>query len=243
MIQPYRVVGESAAEGPLVVTCEHASNAVPPPLTTTERDRKWLAQHWGWDLGAAVVAERLVQTSGSIGVLCGFSRLVCDVNRVVGHPTWIRQEIDGEPLSFNAGLTPEETERRRRELFDPYHRAIDRVLGERRARPGFQYLLSVHSFTPVLDRQHRTMELGVLFDIHEGPARRFHDALAAQGFKAALNEPYSGLDDVIASAAGHGQRHDVTYLELEIRQDLLDSQAAATGVADRVWAALQELLV
>ena len=41
--------------GPLVLSCEHASARIPPPLTTTASDREWLGTHWALDIGARAV--------------------------------------------------------------------------------------------------------------------------------------------------------------------------------------------
>jgi predicted N-formylglutamate amidohydrolase len=39
----------------------------------------------------------------------------------------------------------------------------------------------------------------------------------------------------------HGRRHSIEYIELEIRQDLIDAPARAAAVAERIAAALREI--
>jgi predicted N-formylglutamate amidohydrolase len=82
------------------------------------------------------------------------------------------------------------------------------------------------------------MEVGVLFDAHCGHARRLEQGLAKQGFETALNAPYSGRDGLIYSALRHGTAHDIVYLELEVRQDLIDTPARALATGRRIAQAL-----
>ena len=74
-------------------------------------------------------------------------------------------------------------------------------------------------------------------------AERFAVHLRDQGFITALNEPYSGKDGQIFSAQHHGHRHGVIYLELEIRQDLIDTPDKVTDVSSRLCDALTELQI
>ena len=236
----FEIHGEGRT-GPMVITCEHASNALPPPLSASASDRAWLETHWGHDIGAASVARRLADRSGSVAVLATFSRLVCDPNRDPGNPTWIRTEIEGQPLSFNQGLDAAERTRREQLYQRPYHAAIDGLLRARTPAGGDVLLFSVHSFTPEYQGEDRSMELGLLFDRYAPIAARFEGYLRDEGFATALNAPYSGMDGMIFAAQRHGVEHNVVYLELEIRQDLLVDESSALAVADRIGRALDRL--
>ncbi len=59
-----------------------------------------------------------------------------------------------------------------------------------------------------------------------------------EGFAVELNAPYSGFDGLIYSARRHGLEHGIEYLELEVRQDLIDTPAAAERVGLRIARAL-----
>lgn len=227
----------------MLVTCEHASAAVPPPLSPSADDAPWLETHWAYDIGAASVARRLADLAGSVAVLARFSRLVCDANRDVGDPTWIRASVDGHALSFNHAIDEAERERRHSCYHAPYHAEIDRLLRERTPSGADVLLLSIHSFTPVYEGEDRSMEVGVLFDRHAPIAERLEVELRREGFATALNAPYSGMDGLIFAAQRHGVAHNVVYLELEVRQDLIADHAAAVATADRIAAALDRLRV
>ena len=124
-------------------------------------------------------------------------------------------------------------ERRQQRYFDPYHEAIDRTIRARTALGTPVRLCSIHSFTPLYLGQSRPMEVGVLFDVYHELAWRLEGALAEQGFAAVLNAPYSGLDGLIYSAQRHGRSHGLAYLEMEVRQDLIDTPVKAQEVASR----------
>ena len=232
--------GDIADRGPLVVTCEHASNRVPPPLRASEADRPWLETHCGWDIGAVHVARYVVAATRSAGVLAGVTRLVCDVNRDWVSERCILSEVEGHRLTFNGDLDAAELARRKARYYDGYHDAADALVRARAAAGGPFGLLAVHSFTPVLGDEVREMEVGVLFDVHEVLARRLRDAIDAEGFVTALNAPYSGrVGDLILSATRHGGGHGLGYVELEIRQDLIGTPYRAREVGERLVRALE----
>jgi predicted N-formylglutamate amidohydrolase len=236
---PYEIVGDPQAGGPFLFTCEHATRLL-PEWDPEPTDVALLEDHWGWDIGAADLTRALAERTGSCAVLSRFSRLVCDPNRWPEEPSFVVEEIDGVALSFNRDVDAAERSRRRRLYFDPFHDAIDRTIRARVALGAPVRLCSVHSFTPLYLGRSRPMEVGVLFDVHHELAWRLEGALAEQGFESALNAPYSALDGLIYSAQRHGRTHDLPYLELEVRQDLIDSGEKARAVAARLAAALRE---
>jgi predicted N-formylglutamate amidohydrolase len=223
------------ARGPLVLCCEHASSRLPAPLRASTADQRWLGTHWGVDIGAAEVTRAIAERCSSPALLSRVSRLVCDANRDPTDPTWIRTEVEGQPIRFNQGLSTAERERRLRLYHQPYHAALSALAG---SRPGAALLLSVHSFTPNYMGQVREVEVGVLYDEHEELAHKLLGRIAAQGWRCALNEPWSGKDGLIHSPQQHGRAAGLPYLELELRQDLIRSDRLAQAVARRVWSSI-----
>jgi predicted N-formylglutamate amidohydrolase len=217
--------------GPLVLTCEHASRLVPPPLRTTAQDRAWLDTHWGWDIGAADVTRRLAERLDAPAVLGTVSRLLLDLNRDPDDPTLIRRHVEGVGLSFNDTV---DVDARLARWHGPFHAAVDAACARRKARGSPVLLFSVHSFTPDYMGSVRTLEMGVLFNDHEDLAVGLADDLSARGWRTGLNEPWSGRAGLIYSAERHGRTHGLPYLELEVRQDLIADPDAAEAVADRL---------
>jgi predicted N-formylglutamate amidohydrolase len=227
-----------AGAGPLVLTCEHASADLPPPLRGSAQDRAWLRTHWGVDIGAADVTRALSAALDAPAVLGVASRLVLDLNRAPDDPTLVLPAVEGVPLGFNAGVDAAARADRIARLHAPYHRAVDETLRARLASPEPVLLFSVHSFTPDYMGSIREVEMGVLFDRHEDLARVLAAELAAGGWDTRLNEPWSGLAGLIYAANRHGVATGCPYLELEIRQDLIDTPEKAEAVAHRLIAPL-----
>lgn len=222
--------------GPFVFTCEHASNRL-VGVQPTEGDRALLDDHWGWDLGAADVVRAMATAHDCPAVLSRFTRLLIDPNRDLFEESLIPTETHDGPISFNQDLDDDARQGRIDALWSGYHGAVDDVVSARLQR-GPARLVSVHSFTPVWLGHQRPMEVGVLFDEYHEHAMQLASALGEQGFAVSLNEPYTGKSGLIYSIARHGRRHDVPFMELEIRNDLLDAPDKVADVAARVWRAL-----
>lgn len=205
----------------MVLTCEHASMALPFGWTWPDDDRWVVGTHWSYDPGVASVVRALASHNGWGAVLAGFSRLVVDPNRDLDSATLFRLEAEGRPLALNAELDDRRRAERIETLYRPYHQRVHEAV---RDEPGAT-VLSMHSFTPVYEGQPRSMEIGVLFDVDEGPARALASTLEAAGYNIALNEPYSGREGLMYAAQAPATRLGRRALELELRQDLLEDAA------------------
>lgn len=209
------VLAERDADAPLVLTCEHASEAMPDGWRWHAEDLHLRGTHWAFDPGAADLTRELAAATGAGAVLASFTRLLVDPNRPLDSDTLIRLEAEGRPVALNRHV--DEGERGRRLSFwQAYHDAADRLFASSRA----PLALSVHTFTPVYEGQRRRVEVGVLFDREERLAEALRARLDAAGFDARLNEPYSGKEGLIHSVSSHASDHGRRALELELRQDL-----------------------
>lgn len=240
----YKILGTAERQGPFLFTCEHASRALPSGVAVSATDEKRLAEHWGWDIGALGVTEKLVEELGGQAIAAGFSRLWIDLNRDVGSESLVVGSVEGDALSFNASVSSQDRAERIRDYFEPYHAAVAQLGRERCALQGPLEILSIHSFTQHYQGQTRAMEVGVLFNEHDERAALLGAAFGAEGFRVALNEPYSGKppERLIYAAQRHGEAMGIPYLELEIRQDLIDSPAKAERVGARVARALADYI-
>ena len=236
---PFEVIGGADAELPLVMTCEHAASDL-PEWSAQDKDQALLGDHWGWDPGAAQLTRALYDEIGGVAVLSRFSRLVCDPNRDPADPTFIVEKIGDHALSWNQDLDERERERRRVHYHEPYHAAIDQVLKNRMAHKRPTRLLSIHSFTPVYRGERRSVEIGVLFDDHEQHAGALLEGLSRTGLRVLPNEPYSGYAGLIHAARRHGRQHDIVYLELEIRQDLIATSDQIAQLSRLIGPAIAE---
>jgi len=208
-------VAEREPAAPLVLTCEHGSEALPLGFALEGGDAWLRGTHWAFDLGAAELTRELAERLGAGAVVAGFSRLVVDPNRPLDSDTLVRDVAEGRTIAMNDDVDAGSLERRLA-LWRAYHVALDRLFLASRA----PLALSVHSFTPVYEGAVREVEVGVLFDREEALAAELCARFREAGFEARLNEPYSGKLGLIYSVSAHAAVSGRRALELELRQDL-----------------------
>jgi predicted N-formylglutamate amidohydrolase len=241
---PFEIV-HPARRAPLLLICDHASRAVPRALGQLGLEEALLMRHIGWDIGAAEVTRRLSALLDAPAVLCGYSRLVIDCNRGLGDPTSIPEISDGVAVPGNLGLTPAARVARVDGIFRPYHAAIAGELAAFAASGVAPVVLSIHSFTPVMDGFARPWHVGVLWDKDPRVPVPLMAELAAADPRRSVgdNQPYSERE----APAGYSMRtHAVPaglpHAGIEIRQDLIDTAAGAVVWADALAAALKPIL-
>ena len=223
-----------------LVTCDHASNLVPPDLGGTlglhDDD---MSRHIAWDVGAAGVALSLGEALNAPVVMSNFSRLVIDPNRGEDDPTLLMKLYDGTVIPGNRRACAQEKERRLNAYYRPYHTA----LGELAARRDDTVVISIHSFTPQLrGRPPRPWHLGVL----HASDRRLSDALLnvvadEPDLVVGRNVPYDGHlpGDAIDRHALRAGRHNTL---LELRNDLISTAEQQRDWGKRLAPWLQDAL-
>lgn len=229
---------------PALVVCDHASCVVPASLGDLGLPEQARRRHIGWDIGAAALADALARRLGLPRVSAGYSRLVIDCNRALTDPTSIVERSDGDLVPGNLGLAAAQRAQRAREIFEPYHDAVDRTLLELRS-DGVEApaLVSVHSFTPVMRGQARRWHCGVLWDRDPRIAQPLIEALRAEpGLVVGDNEPYSGRDPADYTIDRHAESRGWPHVCLEVRQDLLESAAGVAEWSERLARLLDPLL-
>jgi predicted N-formylglutamate amidohydrolase len=225
---------------PALVICDHASRFIPPEYGSLGVSEEEIARHIGWDIGAGEVARELARLIDAPAVLCGTSRLVIDCNRRLGDPSSIPEVSDGTPVPGNRNLTPDERTRRAQRYFHPYHAEIERRL-DGFARP--PALVSVHSFTPVMNGFARPWHVGMLYDGDARLALPIIEALRREpGLVVGDNEPYSGRQPVGYALGTYGNRRGLAPAVFEVRQDLIDTPETAHIWARRLAHVLRPLL-
>lgn len=227
--------------GPFLFSCEHASNALPSSISTSEKDRHFLSTHWGWDIGVASVTRHLIELTQSQGIFSNFSRLWVDLNRSKDRTDLIRKETEGHILSFNQHLTPSDEIQRLQQYYSPYHTAFDQLVQERVQHTPPVLLISMHSFTPVWNGAVRNMDIGVLFDDCETLGLHLSRLLRKESLFVACNQPYTGKGGLMFSVEDKGKRHQCAHLELEINQALICTPERQRYVALKIYNALSEL--
>jgi predicted N-formylglutamate amidohydrolase len=218
----------------LVLLCDHASNRVPAALDRLGLRPRDLAQHIGWDIGAAMVAKRISFRFDAPLAMTGYSRLVIDCNRRLDHATSVPAVSDGVVVPGNRRVGARQRARRRDALFRPYHAAVAALLKRRVQEGPAPVIASIHSCTPVMNGFKRPWHVGVLSNVDRRLADPVLAALArVPGIVVGDNEPYSGKDGVGYTIATHAEKPGLPHVSFEIRQDLI-----ATPIGALHWARL-----
>ena len=84
-----------------LITCDHASRAVPGHMKGLGLAAGDLSRHIAWDIGAAMVTRHLAERLDSPAFLAGYSRLIIDCNRPLTSPTSIPPVSDGSQIPAN----------------------------------------------------------------------------------------------------------------------------------------------
>lgn len=226
--------------GHAVLVCDHASNRIPERLGTLGLEPDLLADHIAWDPGAADVARRLAVLLDVPLVSSSYSRLVVDCNRPLGNSESIVERSAGVFIPGNSGLSPAEQSTRIESLFRPYHGTIAELLDGRTHQP--TVLLSIHSFTPVLNGELRPWHAGIshwrdprLAQLLLGALRRTVD------FAIGDNKPYPIESDIDYTVPMHGEGRGLPSVMIEIRQDQIRTSTGASAWAARLVAAYRRI--
>lgn len=227
----------------VLLAADHAGRTFPRRLEQLGVADWVLGEHVAWDIGSRELAFELALRWDAPLVCANYSRLVIDNNRAPDDPTSCIEVSDGIAIPGNLGLDEAARAQRIREIFMPYHGAIDAQLA-RMARRGFvPALISLHSCTPVFDRVVRPWHFGVLWDRDPRIAVPLMQRLNAMpGLCVGDNEPYSGKDPHDYTMDTHGEGGRIAHVSLEIRQDLIDTPAGARRWADVLGGALDPIL-
>lgn len=239
----FEIVNEQGKSN-LVLVCDHASNRVPACLNKLGLNDAQLADHIGWDPGAAAVARLLAKNLDAPLLLSGYSRLVIDCNRPFASGELIPEQSAGVIIPGNQNLSAYERADRIQNLFIPYHDAIDALLDARLlSNPKHPTLfLSIHSFTPFLFNQQRPWHIGVSHKSDARFAKNLYRALVQQGdIIVGLNEPYPIEDAFDYSIPTHGEARGLPCAMIEIRQDGLTTETGIERWATRIASAYRAI--
>ena len=197
--------------------------------------QRQLETHRGYDLGALVMAREIAAYFSAPMIAATVTRLLVDLNRSVGH-----RDLHSEATRQ---ASPDELQRILTDYYRPYRVRAEELVGEAVGRGRRVIHISSHSFTPRLNGELRTADVGLLYD----PARP-GEVDACARWKAALrvnapklrvrrNYPYAGKNDGLTAYLR--RRYPAsTYVGIELEIN----QAQVIG-ARRRWADLRAAII
>lgn len=179
-----------------VITCEHASNALPKKFTSLVPKTE-LQSHKGFDLGAKEYASLLAQELSGTFFCATYSRLLIDLNRSEGNPALFSQ--------FTKTLSPSEKSRLLTTYYRPFRKRVEEFIRKKFSQGAFVIHLACHSFTPELHGNVRDMDVGILYDPKKVRERECGRVLRRElrknsSMSIRCNAPYRGTSDGHTSA-------------------------------------------
>jgi len=208
---------------PFLLTADHAGRVIPRALGTLGLAAADLLRHIAWDIGIAGVTALLAAELDATAILQTYSRLVIDCNRQPGVPSAFPAVSEATPIPGNAGLTEADKAARQAEIFDPYHAEIALLIAARTKRPMY---VAMHSFTPVYHGVARPMQVALLYNRTPRLSHALAALLRTEGdLVVTENDPYRVTDETDYGVPVHAERGGLDYLEIEIRQDLIEHAA------------------
>jgi predicted N-formylglutamate amidohydrolase len=227
----------------VILFCDHASRFIPRSLAQLGLQGDDLTRHIAWDIGAADMTRHISRVLDAPAVLCNYSRLIVDCNRLMHDATLMPSICDGTHVPGNSVLTEADKQARIGAIYVPYHRAIEDSAEEMRRRHGVAAMLSIHSCTDRMNGQFRPWQIGVCWERDDRIAAPVMAALRGRGSIAVGdNQPYGLVTGEDCSLPLHGMRRGWPHLQVEIRQDLIGTAETAREWADILIEALRPVL-
>ena len=226
------VVRNADSVSPILLVCDHASRRFPRALGTMGLDPFARRCHLALDIGAGALTEAIADDLSVTAVLCEYSRLIVDCNRQLMDPGAFLEFGDGMIIPGNRNLHKEDKERRADAIYWPYHGAIEAEVERLKGAGVTPLFVSIHSFTPVLNGESRTWEMGILWDQDRPTSKLFVNGLRDAGYLVGDNEPYSGKAPQDFTIDHHAEPIAMPHVGVEIRQDLIHHDDGVRRIAD-----------
>ena len=234
-------VQNPAGASAILFISDHAGRTIPRRLGSLGLTETELDRHIAWDIGIQGVTSLLSDRLDAAYIYQPYSRLVIDCNRRPGSAQSIMETSDGTDIPGNRGLTREAMLARETEILKPYHDRIRRVLDQRRAAGRPTVIFAMHSCTPRLvgDAEPRPWHVGVIAHQDWRIGEPLMELLTAEtDLCVGRNKPYSVSMEMDYTVPVHCEDRKLPYVEIEIRQDLIGTEADQKRWAELLYGIL-----
>ena len=236
---PFRVA-EGSPSSPFVIAADHAGREIPRSLGTLGLSEAELETHIAWDIRIGGVSQHLAAHLEAFYIAQVYSRLVIDCNRPLAASSSIVQHSENTVIPGNAGVTSADAEARALAIFHPYHDRIEAELARRESAGQPTIFIAMHSFTPRFKGFDRPWHCGVLYNRDRRLVAPLLDLLRREGLEVGDNQPYFVSDDTDYGIPRYGESPGNLCVELEIRQDLILTEAQQARWGELIARTLRE---
>lgn len=252
----------------LLLTCEHASNALPAlsgaagaqQAATPPPPPPLLASHWGWDPGARALTLALLsrlaarpppttegegerEREGEGRHRGGLAAVLGGYSRLLldaNRPPGSDTMFRKECDGHAVALNAKLAEEAAAGRLAQLHTPFHSACAAEAERAPPRAVLSVHSFTDCYEGSRRDVEVGVLVDREQELGATLASRLCDAGWDARVNEPWSAAQGLMYCAERVAAPYASHALMLEVRQDLFERPAFTDQLADLLAATFAE---
>jgi len=228
MLDPYILLNERSSSSVFLIA-DHASRHIPEEYDCLGmEDASLLRRHVAWDIGIEDVTRRMSEKLQATAIFSAFSRLLIDANRYPDDPSSMPYISDGVVVPANEHISNQDRSDRHARFFVPYHEKITQILDAKCAGSKTPIVISMHSFTPIMNDFERPWHIGILWDQDGRIALPMLDVLRKNPtLVVGDNEPYSAREPLGYTMNEHGTKKNIPHVVVEIRQDLIDTHHGA----------------
>lgn len=223
-----------SSRSPVVITVEHAGNQWPEAENISGMPENWQEQHYSYDRGAKEFALKLATHLNCPVVLGKYSRVLVDLNRIVGAEDIVKMANDGVDFAMNYKnedgkkiISPDLADRRIEAYYIPYHQKVKELM--QRGKSDRKHLC-IHSYGEkrLSDDFISEWHLGIQYPRTSpmvSTALSFFGKL--EGVCVGNNLPYNLRNGLPGAISLHAASFGIDTVELEFRDDQLTDFAKA----------------
>ncbi len=234
----YNPTGDS----PWLLIAEHAGNYIPPEYNNLGLTTDQLNEHIAIDIGIYDLTIKLADRLNAKALLCNYSRLFVDCNRLLSAIDCIPEQSDGIVIPGNQSLSYEQKHARVEAAYRPFHRVVTDCIQKRLLKGNPLKIANIHSFTPKLavEDKIRPWDVGVVY-ADPNPSHQLIESLQKTNFNVGDNQPYNGHIHRGHTVPYHCQGNLVDGVLIEVRQDHISDDAGTDLWAEVLENALQSI--
>ncbi|WP_121667947.1 N-formylglutamate amidohydrolase [Mesonia aquimarina] len=223
----------------LIITCEHGGNLIPSKyIHLFKNAQQILASHQGFDTGTLDLFTYLSPLA-DFSKATQISRLLIEVNRSLHHPQLFS--------AYTKSLSTLEKNKIIDLFYQDYRRVVEEKIKDYHAAKECVFHLSLHSFTPILNKENRTNDIGILYDSkieeEKSIAKLFKSALKAlqPDLIIRFNYPYLGSADGFTTYLRKKFPKNYIGIELEINQNLVQNNSFPILLKENIKKVLEKI--